>query len=64
MMRESTVTDVHAYVDRLRREHAQIDQRLQQLERHISLSPEEQRERSELKKLKLQLKDTILHYSK
>jgi uncharacterized protein YdcH (DUF465 family) len=35
--------------------------RLAELERHLSLSPDEQRERAEIKKAKLQLKDTMLH---
>jgi uncharacterized protein YdcH (DUF465 family) len=45
----------------LRTEHARLEMRLAELERHLSLSPEEQRERAEIKKAKLQLKDTILH---
>jgi uncharacterized protein YdcH (DUF465 family) len=45
----------------LRTEHARLELRLAELERHLSLSPEEQRERAEIKKAKLQLKDTMLH---
>jgi uncharacterized protein YdcH (DUF465 family) len=47
--------------ERLRSEHARLESRLQELNRHLSLSPAEQRERIELKKTKLQLKDTMLH---
>jgi uncharacterized protein YdcH (DUF465 family) len=43
----------------LRAEHAKLESRLKELERHLSLSPEEQRERVNLKKTKLQLKDTL-----
>ncbi|MGZ3442670.1 MAG: DUF465 domain-containing protein [Polyangia bacterium] len=48
-------------MEELRHEHARLEMRLAQLERHLSLSPEEQRERAEIKKAKLQLKDTMLH---
>ena len=47
----------------LRSEHARLEMRLAELERHLSLSPDEQRERAEIKKAKLQLKDTMLHLS-
>jgi uncharacterized protein YdcH (DUF465 family) len=53
-----------AAIDRLRDEHARLEIRLRELERHLSLSPEEQRERIELKKAKLQLKDTLLHLTR
>ena len=36
---------------------------LKELDRHLSLSPEEQTERANLKKAKLQLKDDMLHLS-
>jgi uncharacterized protein YdcH (DUF465 family) len=48
-------------IEALRTEHARLEMRLAELERHLSLSPDEQRERAELKKAKLQLKDTLLH---
>jgi len=48
-------------LEALRSEHAKLEMRLAELERHLSLSPEEQRERAEIKKAKLQLKDTMLH---
>jgi uncharacterized protein YdcH (DUF465 family) len=54
-------TDRLARLEALRSEHARLEMRLAELERHLSLSPDEQRERSELKKAKLQLKDTMLH---
>jgi uncharacterized protein YdcH (DUF465 family) len=48
-------------IEELRSEHARLEMRLAELERHLSLSPDEQRERAEIKKAKLQLKDTLLH---
>jgi uncharacterized protein YdcH (DUF465 family) len=51
-------------LEELRSEHARLEMRLAELERHLSLSPEEQRERAEIKKAKLQLKDTMLHLSR
>jgi uncharacterized protein YdcH (DUF465 family) len=48
-------------LEALRTEHARLEMRLAELERHLSLSPDEQRERAEIKKAKLQLKDTMLH---
>ena len=48
-------------IEALRTEHARLEMRLAELERHLSLSPVEQRERAEIKKAKLQLKDTMLH---
>ena len=53
-----------ARLEQLRSEHHQLEIRLAELERHLSLSPEEQRERAEIKKAKLQLKDTMLHLSR
>ena len=41
-------------------EHRRLELRLRELDQHLSLSPEEQRERAELKKAKLQLKDELL----
>ena len=49
-----------ADLELLREEHRQIELRLVELERHLSLTSEEQRERAELKKLKLLKKDLIL----
>ena len=46
-------------LDRLRVEHGTLDARLQQLDRHRSLSPEEQYEVQIIKKRKLALKDAI-----
>jgi uncharacterized protein YdcH (DUF465 family) len=51
--------DVAATLDRLREDHRQADARLQELARHLSLSPEEQVEMARLKKQKLHLKDEI-----
>lgn len=46
-------------IEQLQREHTELKQRLQQLERHLSLTAEEQVERARLKKLKLATKDLI-----
>jgi uncharacterized protein YdcH (DUF465 family) len=48
------------HVETLRREHARLETRLSELDRHLSLSPDEQRERATIKKTKLWLKDSIL----
>ncbi len=45
----------------LRSEHESLDLRLGQLDRHLSLSPEEQYEKQVIKKRKLVLKDRIAH---
>ncbi len=63
-MKQALGTDIQAHLDRLRGEHAALEKRLRELESHLSLSPAEQRERAELKKIKLQLKDDIFHWSK
>ena len=54
-------SDRSSRIEALRSEHARLEMRLAELERHLSLSPDEQRERAEIKKAKLQLKDTLLH---
>ena len=46
-------------LEALRVEHGTLDARLQQLDRHRSLSPEEQYEVQIIKKRKLALKDEI-----
>lgn len=46
-------------LDALRVEHGTLDARLQQLDRHRSLSPEEKYEMQVIKKRKLELKDRI-----
>ncbi len=45
----------------LKSEHETLDLRLEQLDRHLSLSPEEQYEKQVIKKRKLILKDRIAH---
>ena len=57
-------TDVNAAVTgdetaRLRQRHDELERRLAELERHLSLTPEEQVERSRLKKEKLRTKDEL-----
>jgi uncharacterized protein YdcH (DUF465 family) len=44
---------------KLRQRHGELERRLTELERHLSLTPEEQIERSHLKKEKLRMKDEI-----
>jgi len=46
-------------VVRLRERHGEIERRLAELDRHLSLTPDEQIERSRLKKEKLLTKDRI-----
>ena len=46
-------------ISQLKNEHREIELRLAELESHLSLSPREQHERAELKKLKLAKKDAI-----
>ena len=48
---------------RLRARHDEIEKRLTELERHLSLTPDEQIERSQLKKEKLRAKDRIVQLS-
>ena len=44
---------------KLKTRHDEIEKRLSELERHLSLTPDEQVERSQLKKEKLRLKDRL-----
>jgi uncharacterized protein YdcH (DUF465 family) len=44
---------------RLKERHTEIERRLSELERHLSLTPDEQLERARLKKEKLRSKDRI-----
>ena len=46
-------------LERLVAEHRALDQRLSEIESHISLTADEQLERSRIKKLKLATKDRI-----
>ncbi|MEM1348889.1 MAG: YdcH family protein [Myxococcota bacterium] len=50
-------------VDELHREHAALETRLDELEQQRSLSPEEQYEKSIIKKRKLAIKDRIQELS-
>jgi uncharacterized protein YdcH (DUF465 family) len=52
-----------ARLEVLRSTHADLEQRLKELDRHLSLSPAEQTERANIKKAKLQIKDDILRLS-
>jgi uncharacterized protein YdcH (DUF465 family) len=51
-------------LEQLRAEHRAIEMRLAELEGHLSLTPAEQVERSELKKLKLAKKDQMARLSR
>jgi uncharacterized protein YdcH (DUF465 family) len=55
--------ETQARLEVLRTTHADLEQRLKELDRHLSLSPSEQTERANLKKAKLQIKDDILRLS-
>lgn len=44
---------------RLKERHGELERRLAELERHLSLTPDEQVERSRLKKEKLRTKDEL-----
>jgi uncharacterized protein YdcH (DUF465 family) len=48
---------------RLKARHDEIEKRLSELERHLSLTPDEQIERSQLKKEKLRAKDRLTQLS-
>jgi uncharacterized protein YdcH (DUF465 family) len=48
-----------AQMMKLRQRHGELERRLAELDRHLSLTPEEQIERSRLKKEKLRMKDEI-----
>jgi uncharacterized protein YdcH (DUF465 family) len=49
--------------ERLKARHDEIEKRLSELERHLSLTPDEQIERSQLKKEKLRAKDRLVQLS-
>jgi uncharacterized protein YdcH (DUF465 family) len=50
-------------VVRLKERHGELERRLAELERHLSLTPDEQVERSVLKKEKLRTKDALQRLS-
>lgn len=51
--------EVEQEIVRLKERHLEIEKRLTELDRHISLTPDEQVERAGLKKEKLRSKDRI-----
>jgi hypothetical protein len=55
--------EVKSRLETLRSTHADLEQRLKALDRHLALSPEEEIERANIKKAKLQIKDDILRLS-
>ncbi len=62
MQKQQNPPDVQARLNHLRAEHARLELRLRELDKHLSLTPDEQIERANLKKAKLQLKDDILRW--
>jgi uncharacterized protein YdcH (DUF465 family) len=50
-------------MESLKARHDEIEKRLSELERHLSLTPDEQIERSQLKKEKLRAKDRLAQLS-
>jgi hypothetical protein len=54
------VNSAAAEVVGLRERHGEIERRLSELDRHLSLTPDEQLERARLKKEKLRTKDRIV----
>ncbi len=56
--------DVEQILQTLRAEHRALELRLAELERHLSLTPAEQIERAQLKKLKLAKKDAIVRLAR
>jgi hypothetical protein len=61
MAKSLSPVEVETRLAFLRDEHAKLEGRLKELERHLSLTPDEQLERARLKKAKLQLKDDMMH---
>jgi uncharacterized protein YdcH (DUF465 family) len=59
-----TQVDSDELLDKLRAEHRAIEVRLAELEGHLSLTPAEQIERAQLKKLKLAKKDQMARLSR
>ena len=62
-MNRPSVPDPPLTEDDLRREHSLLDQRVRELDRRAFLTPDEQRERTDLKKRKLALKDELTRVS-
>jgi hypothetical protein len=59
MEKVPSTTDANE-VEALRRQHQELERQLAVLDRHLSLTPDEQVERARLKKEKLRLKDRML----
>lgn len=59
MERSQADVTVEAEMERLKERHTEIERRLAQLDRHLSLTSDEQLERVQLKKEKLRSKDRI-----
>jgi uncharacterized protein YdcH (DUF465 family) len=62
-IRVATSEVVGTEAARLKARHDEIEKRLSELERHLSLTPDEQIERSQLKKEKLRAKDRLAQLS-
>ena len=59
IVQDSTARDDSAVIEKLRKEHAALDTRLEELKRNVYLTREEEAEVSLLKRQKLQKKDMI-----
>ncbi len=59
MERSQAGVGAEAEISRLKERHTEIERRLSELDRHLSLTSEEQLERARLKKEKLRSKDRI-----
>jgi hypothetical protein len=62
MTKPTHPAEVARHLDSLKQEHKRLEERLRELEKHLSLTPDEQIERATIKKVKLQLKDDIVRW--
>jgi hypothetical protein len=60
MEKASTGSGEVAEVESLRERHAELERRLSSLDKHLSLTPDEQLERARIKKEKLWVKDRMM----
>jgi hypothetical protein len=59
-MEKASTSDEGLEVETLRQRHAELESRLSVLDKHLSLTPDEQVERARIKKEKLWVKDRML----
>lgn len=55
-----TPEETQALISQLRAEHLELERRLEELNSHLSLTPEEEMEKKRIQKLKLAKKDQIM----